>query len=232
MTGPLGDPVDAEWGVRGDTAVIEMARASGLALVAENDPLVATTFGTGELFGHARRGRPARDRGGRRLGDRRRRARRARGARLRPPRNGRRRRLRRLDDLRRRGAHLRPAERRRRRGGAGARAAAGTPPTATGASRGSTSATCPAPVPPEASLAASQRPVEARDRARRSSRTGRPALRARERVARPHRRGPPRRHVVRGKIVGHVTREARELGVPAGIVAGDAGPGIPEGISA
>ena len=34
ITGPLGEPVDAEWGLRGDTAVIEMARASGLALVA------------------------------------------------------------------------------------------------------------------------------------------------------------------------------------------------------
>ena len=34
MTGPLGDPVDAEWGVLpGGVAVIEMARASGLALV-------------------------------------------------------------------------------------------------------------------------------------------------------------------------------------------------------
>jgi len=51
VTGPLGDPVDAEWGVRGDTAVIEMARASGLALVeGANDPLRATTFGTGELL--------------------------------------------------------------------------------------------------------------------------------------------------------------------------------------
>jgi len=50
VTGPLGDPVDAEWGLRGDTAVIEMARASGLALVPENDPLRATTFGTGELL--------------------------------------------------------------------------------------------------------------------------------------------------------------------------------------
>jgi glycerate kinase len=50
VTGPLGEPVDAEWGMRGDTAVIEMARASGLALVAENDPLGATTFGTGELL--------------------------------------------------------------------------------------------------------------------------------------------------------------------------------------
>ena len=51
VTGPLGEPVDAEWGLRGDTAVVEMARASGLALVAGgNDPLRATTFGTGELL--------------------------------------------------------------------------------------------------------------------------------------------------------------------------------------
>ena len=51
ITGPLGEPVDAEWGLRGDTAVIEMARASGLALVAgRNDPLRATTFGTGQLL--------------------------------------------------------------------------------------------------------------------------------------------------------------------------------------
>jgi glycerate kinase len=51
VTGPLGDPVEAEWGLRGDTAVIEMARASGLALVAGgNDPLRATSFGTGELL--------------------------------------------------------------------------------------------------------------------------------------------------------------------------------------
>ena len=34
VTGPLGDPVDAEWGVLpGGIAIIEMARASGLALV-------------------------------------------------------------------------------------------------------------------------------------------------------------------------------------------------------
>ncbi len=51
VTGPLGDQVTAEWGLRGDTAVIEMARASGLALVnGGNDPLRATTFGTGELL--------------------------------------------------------------------------------------------------------------------------------------------------------------------------------------
>ena len=51
VTGPLGEPVEAEWGMRGDTAVVEMARASGLALVTgANDPLRATTFGTGELL--------------------------------------------------------------------------------------------------------------------------------------------------------------------------------------
>src|SRR3954470_18290541 len=51
VTGPLGDPVDADWGLLADgTAVIEMARASGLALVARNDPLRADTRGTGELL--------------------------------------------------------------------------------------------------------------------------------------------------------------------------------------
>ena len=51
VTGPLGEPVDAEWALRGDTGVIEIARASGLALVGgSNDPLRATTFGTGELL--------------------------------------------------------------------------------------------------------------------------------------------------------------------------------------
>ena len=53
VTGPLGDPVRAEWRQRGGTGVIEMARASGLELVggaAGNDPLAATTRGTGELM--------------------------------------------------------------------------------------------------------------------------------------------------------------------------------------
>jgi glycerate kinase len=51
VTGPLGAPTDAEWGLRGETAVVEMARASGLALVdGANDPLRATTYGTGELI--------------------------------------------------------------------------------------------------------------------------------------------------------------------------------------
>lgn len=51
--GPLGDPVEAVWGVLGDgrTAVIEVAAASGLGLVPEmqRDPWRASTFGTGEL---------------------------------------------------------------------------------------------------------------------------------------------------------------------------------------
>mgnify|MGYP001812307845 FL=1 len=54
VTGPLGDPVQAGWRLgRGRTAVIEMAQASGLALVggaAGNDPLAADTYGTGELI--------------------------------------------------------------------------------------------------------------------------------------------------------------------------------------
>jgi glycerate kinase len=56
VTGPLGAPVTAEWGVLpGGTAIIEMARASGLALVAgHNDPLRASTRGTGELISAAR----------------------------------------------------------------------------------------------------------------------------------------------------------------------------------
>jgi len=56
VTGPLGATVEAEWGVlpRG-TAIIEMARASGLALVSSyNDPLRASTRGTGELIAAAR----------------------------------------------------------------------------------------------------------------------------------------------------------------------------------
>jgi glycerate kinase len=53
VKGPLGEPVRAAWGVLGDgqTAVIEMAAASGLPLIPRDrrDPRVATTFGTGEL---------------------------------------------------------------------------------------------------------------------------------------------------------------------------------------
>jgi glycerate kinase len=56
VTGPLGDPVAAEFGVvatsDGTLGVVEMARASGLELLARprRDPTRATTFGTGELM--------------------------------------------------------------------------------------------------------------------------------------------------------------------------------------
>ena len=57
VRGPLGDPVEAEWRMQADgTAVVEMARASGLALVGGpegNDPLRASTAGTGELIAAA-----------------------------------------------------------------------------------------------------------------------------------------------------------------------------------
>ena len=57
VRGPLGDPVDADYGLidGGSTAVIEMAKAAGLALVARDrrDPRVTTTYGVGELMQHA-----------------------------------------------------------------------------------------------------------------------------------------------------------------------------------
>jgi glycerate kinase len=55
VTGPMGEPVRASYLRAGDTAVVEMARASGLRLVPPDrrDPLVATTRGTGELIAHA-----------------------------------------------------------------------------------------------------------------------------------------------------------------------------------
>ncbi|MFN2608623.1 MAG: glycerate kinase [Acidimicrobiales bacterium] len=57
VRGPLGGTVSAEWRWRGEgEAVVEMARASGLQLVggpAGNDPLRATTYGTGELVAAA-----------------------------------------------------------------------------------------------------------------------------------------------------------------------------------
>jgi glycerate kinase len=57
VTGPLGEPVDAFYGILGDgrTAVIEMASASGLPLVPRDrrDPRITTTRGTGELIAAA-----------------------------------------------------------------------------------------------------------------------------------------------------------------------------------
>ena len=82
VTGPLGEPVSALWGVMGEgrprpeqesssldvggsrttvgdgpgkIAIIEMARASGLALVPprRRNPRITTTYGTGEIIGEA-----------------------------------------------------------------------------------------------------------------------------------------------------------------------------------
>ena len=54
VTGPLGNKVEAFYGLLGNenTAVIEMASASGLPLVPESkrDPSKTTTYGTGELI--------------------------------------------------------------------------------------------------------------------------------------------------------------------------------------
>ncbi|HVM12318.1 MAG TPA: glycerate kinase, partial [Actinomycetota bacterium] len=63
VSGPLGDEVEAEYAVAETSgrrvAVVEMARASGLALVADRqDPLGASTRGTGELIREALRERP------------------------------------------------------------------------------------------------------------------------------------------------------------------------------
>jgi len=57
VTGPLGRPVAAFYGLSGDgeCAFIEMAAASGLEQVplAERNPLLTTSWGTGELIRHA-----------------------------------------------------------------------------------------------------------------------------------------------------------------------------------
>jgi glycerate 2-kinase len=54
VTGPLMEDADSFYGILGDgkTAVIEMAAASGIEMVKPQDrnPLITTTFGTGELI--------------------------------------------------------------------------------------------------------------------------------------------------------------------------------------
>lgn len=54
VLGPLGKPVQSFWGILGDgeTAVIEMAAASGLTLISasERNPRLTTTYGTGQLI--------------------------------------------------------------------------------------------------------------------------------------------------------------------------------------
>ena len=57
VRGPLGDRIDAGYGLidAAATAVIEMAKAAGLALVPadKRDPRITTTYGVGELLHHA-----------------------------------------------------------------------------------------------------------------------------------------------------------------------------------
>lgn len=52
VTGPLGSPVRASYGIAGKTAVIEVAAACGLSLVPakRRNPLLATSRGVGELM--------------------------------------------------------------------------------------------------------------------------------------------------------------------------------------
>ncbi|MGN0363467.1 MAG: glycerate kinase [Bilifractor sp.] len=61
VTGPLGDPVNAEYGILKDgrTAVLEMSQAAGITLVPDKDrnPMHTTTYGVGEMIRDAiRRG--------------------------------------------------------------------------------------------------------------------------------------------------------------------------------
>ncbi len=56
VKGPLGEPVRARFGIIGNgTAIIEMASASGFALVpaGKQNPMETTTYGTGELIAKA-----------------------------------------------------------------------------------------------------------------------------------------------------------------------------------
>jgi glycerate kinase len=52
VTGPLGDPVWAEYGVAGELALLELAQVAGLTLVPpeRRDPTRTTTYGLGELL--------------------------------------------------------------------------------------------------------------------------------------------------------------------------------------
>jgi glycerate kinase len=59
VSDPLGRPLSASYGISADgaTAMVEMAAASGLQLLSakERNPLLTTSFGTGELLADARR---------------------------------------------------------------------------------------------------------------------------------------------------------------------------------
>jgi glycerate 2-kinase len=55
VTDPLGRPIEAEFGLAGEVALVDTASASGLSLVAEaeRDAVAASTAGTGELIAAA-----------------------------------------------------------------------------------------------------------------------------------------------------------------------------------
>lgn len=53
VRGPLGEEIEARYGIlKGNTAVIEMAAASGLPLIKaeQRNPMITTTYGTGQLI--------------------------------------------------------------------------------------------------------------------------------------------------------------------------------------
>lgn len=57
VTGPLGEKVNAQYGILGDgvTAIVEMSAAAGITLVPDEkrNPLYTTTYGVGEMIRHA-----------------------------------------------------------------------------------------------------------------------------------------------------------------------------------
>ena len=55
VTGPLGDPVSCYYGYLKETktAIIEMASAAGITLINKKNPLLATTYGVGEMINDA-----------------------------------------------------------------------------------------------------------------------------------------------------------------------------------
>lgn len=57
VSGPLGEPVTAEYGLKDGLAVMEMAAAAGLPLVPaeKRDGVSASTYGVGEMIAHALR---------------------------------------------------------------------------------------------------------------------------------------------------------------------------------
>ena len=55
VRGPLGEAVIARYGIYGDTAVIEMAQASGITLIApeRRNPRLTSSYGTGQMISDA-----------------------------------------------------------------------------------------------------------------------------------------------------------------------------------